>query len=333
MAARRVLRIVCTVPKWTVFFVLWYNQNMEPKINTRDFFINLGAIVALYTSVVSLLNLLFTVINTAYPQVTNGYNYFGSGSISWPVATLIIFFPIFILLMWLLEKDYRVFPEKQNSGIHRWLTYITLFIAGIAIAVDLITVLYYFLDGQELTTGFVLKVLVLLIVASGIFSYYLSDVLGKLTAKRRNVYRVVACLAVLLSIVWGFTVLGSPYTQRLYKYDEQKINDLMSINNEITNYYALNGKLPANLSDLSANYYIPLNDKETDKPYEYQKIESLKYNLCAEFNKDSFNYGNENTPKPTFYGDISWIHKAGRYCFTQTLNPNIYSKAVPAPLR
>src|SRR3990167_9574947 len=148
-----------------------YNKRMEPqtKSGARDFFINLGAIVALYTSVVSLLNLLFTIINTAYPQITNGYNYFGSGSISWPVATLIIFFPIFILLMWLLEKDYRVFPEKQNSGIHRWLTYITLFIAGIAIAVDLITVLYYFLDGQELTTGFVLKVLVLLIVASGIF--------------------------------------------------------------------------------------------------------------------------------------------------------------------
>ncbi|MGH7250038.1 MAG: DUF5671 domain-containing protein, partial [Minisyncoccia bacterium] len=124
---------------------------MEPQTKTsaKDFFINLGAIVALYTTVVSLVNLLFTVINTAYPQITSGYNYLSSQSISWPVATLIIFFPIFLLLMWLLGKDYKIHPEKQNSGIHKWLTYITLFIAGLTIAIDLITVLYYFLDGQE----------------------------------------------------------------------------------------------------------------------------------------------------------------------------------------
>src|SRR3989344_1976499 len=96
-----------------------YNKRMEPqtKSGAKDFFIN-----------------------------------FGSTSISWPVATLIIFFPIFIFLMWLLEREYRINPEKQSAGIHKWLTYITLFLAGITIAVDLITVLYFFIDGQELTT-------------------------------------------------------------------------------------------------------------------------------------------------------------------------------------
>ena len=63
--------------------------------------------MALYTLVVSLINLLFTVIDTIYPKVTAGYNYMGSSSISWPVATLIIFFPIFILLMWLMEKQIK----------------------------------------------------------------------------------------------------------------------------------------------------------------------------------------------------------------------------------
>src|SRR3989344_7649230 len=114
----------------------------QTKSSAKDFFINFGAIVALYVSVVSLINLLFTVINKSYPQVS-GYNYFGSESISWPVATLLIFFPIFIFLMWLLEKDYRINPEKQNGGIHRWLTYVTLFLAGLTMAIDLITVLYY----------------------------------------------------------------------------------------------------------------------------------------------------------------------------------------------
>lgn len=107
---------------------------MDKQSNAKDFFLNLGAIVSLYTVVYSLVDLLFTVINTAYPQINNGYDYVGSQSISWPVSILIIFFPIFVLLMWLLEKEYAAYPEKQNAGVHKWLTYITLFISGLVIA-------------------------------------------------------------------------------------------------------------------------------------------------------------------------------------------------------
>lgn len=303
----------------------------QTKTTAKDFFINLGAIVALYTLVISLLNLLFTIINTIYPQITHGYNYFGSESISWPVATLIIFFPVFILLMWLLEKEYEINPEKQSSGIHRWLTYITLFLSGLVIAIDLITVLYYFLDGQELTAGFLLKVLVLLIVVSCVFAYYISDILSKLTAKSRKIWRVVAGVIVIGSIVWGFAVLGSPATQRLYKYDEQKINELISINSEINNYYNTKGVLPRTLADITAvAYYIVIVDSQTGKPYEYEKIEETTYNLCAEFNKTSKEKDKLNSALQYPYG-VSWTHPAGRHCFEQTVNPNIYSK--PAPMR
>ncbi len=304
---------------------------METKTTAKDFFINLGAIVALYTSVVSLLNLLFTIINTAYPQINSGYNLFGSSSISWPVATMIVFFPIFLLLMWLLEKDYRIFPEKQSSGIHRWLTYITLFIAGLAIAIDLITVLYYFLDGQELTTGFILKVVVLLVVSSGIFSYYLSDVLGKLTAKSRNIYRVISGVAVLGSIILGFAILGSPSTQRMYKYDGEKVNDLMNISYGVESFYRDKGVVPQSLAEIESNtyFYGSTKDPQTQNPYKYEKTGKSTYNLCAEFNKAS-----PEVNKPDMYahpiGYKTWVHEAGQYCFEETINPNLYSK--PAPL-
>ena len=62
----------------------------------KDFFINLGASVALYTVFITLINLLFTIINRIYPQIIEGYTYSGSGTISWPVAVLVIFFPILI---------------------------------------------------------------------------------------------------------------------------------------------------------------------------------------------------------------------------------------------
>src|SRR6185369_11553174 len=107
---------------------------MEPnqtKGGAKDFFLNLGAFIALITVVVSLLNLLFTVINVAYPQITNGYNYYGgSQSISWPVAVLIIVFPIFAVLLWLLGREYDRDPSKKST-IHKWLSWITLFAAGV----------------------------------------------------------------------------------------------------------------------------------------------------------------------------------------------------------
>ena len=307
---------------------------METQTKTssaQDFIINLGAIVALYTLVYSLINLLFTIINTIYPQITNGYNYSGSASISWPVATLIIFFPIFILLMWLLEKEYIREPDRKNMGIHKWLTYITLFIAGLTMAGDLITVLYYFLDGQELTTGFLLKVLVVLIVACSIFTYYISDVRDKLTAKKRMFWRIVAGVIILGSIIWGFAVLGSPATQRLYKYDEQKVNDLMNINNEVTNYYAMKGTLPNSLTDTSTQYYIVATDTQTGRSYEYAKTGDTTYDLCAEFNKVSGSADKAIFATPP-YGSASWTHSAGHYCFAQTINPNMYSKPVPLPM-
>jgi hypothetical protein len=308
---------------------------METQIKTsggaKDFFLNLGAIVVLYTLVVSLLNLLFNIINTIYPKITNGYDYSSSASISWPVAVLIIFFPIFIFLMWLLGKEYTAEPERKNLGIHKILTYITLFVAGLTMAIDLIVVLYYFLDGQEITTGFLLKVLMVIIVAASVFIYYISDLRDRLTMKSRMFWRVFAGVFILGSIIWGFAVIGSPATQRLIKYDEQKITDLQNINNQIINYYSTKGSLPANLTDTAnGNYYIPQVDPQNQKPYEYIKTGNTTYNLCADFNKASNDNNNIARPVGSF-GDQSWIHPAGRYCFQETVNLNMfpYPKAIP----
>jgi hypothetical protein len=300
----------------------------KSKTSAKDFIVNLGAIVALGIVVENLISLLFTIINKAYP-LTTGYNYYGSNSISWPVASLIIFFPVYILLMWFLERVYSSLPEQRHMGIRKWLTYITLFFAGLAIAGDLVTVLYYFIDGQDITTGFIMKAISVLVVALGIFFYYISDSMGKLNAKSRKVWTSVALVIILGSVVWGFSVLGSPRTQQLLKYDEQRISDLQNINNEVTNYYSIKGTLPKTIKEMSnGNYYIAQLDPQNQKPYEYEKTSDTTYNLCAEFNKES-----PAVTQPNAYmrpiGYESWIHPAGRHCFTETINPNTYSKPVP----
>lgn len=299
---------------------------MEPlqnkNNNVKDFFINLGATISLYTVVGSLITLLFSVINKAYPQVINGYYY--SSSISWPVSILVIFFPIFIGLMWLLGKDYELNPESKST-IHRWLTCLTLFIAGLVLAGNLITVLYYFIDGRELTTAFLLKALVLFVITGGIFGYYISDIRGNLTPKNRNIWRIFAFIIVIGSIVWGFSVLGSPRTQRLYKYDAEKVTSLQNMVGQIEAYYGTYSKLPATAEDLkSINFYGLVLDPQTKLPYEYVKTGDLTYKVCAEFNKAS---EMDNASQAMYYGNATWNHPVGKYCFDQKVNIFMYPKA------
>jgi hypothetical protein len=319
------------------FFNNRNQNNMDPnqiksKESAKDVLLNLGAFIGLYTLITSLISLLFTVIDSAYPQITLGYDYSisASQSISWPVSVLIVFFPIFIILMWFLERQYRGEPDKQNSLAHKFLSYTTLFISGLVIAGDLVTVVYYFVDGQELTTGFLLKVLVLLVVASSLFIYFVSDLRGKLTIKSRIFWRVLAGVIILGSIIWGFSVLGSPRTQQLLKYDEQKVTDIENLYGQVENYYQIHATLPVSLSDVG--YYTVLTDPQSKQPYEYIKTNETQYQLCAEFNKASSDTNNLQEPSASLYGgQANWNHPAGHFCFTESVNSTATQVPVMQP--
>jgi len=269
--------------------------------------------------------LLFTIINYAFPKVTDSY-YF-SQSISLPVATLIIFFPIFVLLSWILEKEYKRDSDKRNLPIHKWLSYITLFFAGVALAGDLVTIIYYFLDGQEMTAGFILKFISVLVIAAMVFAYYILDSRGKTSNFSRRIWLLSASCLLLASVIWGFSVLGSPKTQRLLKYDDQKVSDLENISYQIENYYENKEVLPDLLSNLSKTnqYFVAPKDPQTNSEYEYKKTGKLSYQICANFNKASRGLENEKNIMIISRG-TSWNHPAGRYCFEKTINPNIFKK-------
>ncbi len=71
-----------------------------------------------------------------------------------------------------ISRELLSTPSGRASGIRRWLTYITLFIAAGIIIGDLISLLYRFLGG-ELTLRFILKSLVAGTIAGTLFVYYL----------------------------------------------------------------------------------------------------------------------------------------------------------------
>lgn len=299
-------------------------MNQEIKTSAKDFFLNLGVIVALYTSSIALLTLVFTVINRAYPKISGNFN--GSESISLPVSILLIFFPIFVFLVWFLEKSYKTEPEKKHLTVKKWLNYLTLFVSGVAMAIDLVMVIFYFIDGQELTTGFVMKILAVFVVTLAIFVYFISDIKEKLNSKSRKIWGAVAVVVVLSSVIWGFSVLGSPRTQRLYKYDNQKISRLEELSYRVETYYGAKSALPNSMDELkSYDSYVDMisKDLQTGKEFEYVKIDNVSYSVCADFNKESIDAGVKS-----YYSEVNWKHAAGRDCLKKTVNPNLYSKPI-----
>jgi hypothetical protein len=149
----------------------------HPYVDARDAFLYLVLFAALYMSAYHLGNLLFDIINAVLPDPAEPGDMLSRrrGSIRWSISSLIVAFPLFLYMSWLVGRDVRQDPNKRNSKVRRWLTYMTLFLAGSAIVGDGVTLLYNLLGG-EMTTRFLLKVLVVGFIAGSVFWYYLSDV-------------------------------------------------------------------------------------------------------------------------------------------------------------
>ena len=308
-------------------------NSTKQKTTPKDFFLWIGTIVALYVSAVSLLTLLFEYIDVYFQDPLQTYYDPYSGAIRFAIASLIIIFPLYLYLTRVINQEIRQSPEKKEVGVRKWLIYLTLFIAGITVIVDLIVLIHTFLGGEELTLGFILKVLSVLVVIGGVFFYYLYDLRGMWEQSKSvsQMIGVVVSALVLVAVVSGFFIIGSPQTQRLIRFDQQKIQDLSNIQWQIVNFYQQKERLPQTLAELEdplIGFILP-KDPQTKDAYEYELAGNLTFNLCADFNKESRGYGTQ-TLKPVpleslaRFGieDENWTHKAGRECFERTIDPD-----------
>ena len=59
-------------------------------------------------------------------------------------------------------------PEKLDSSVRKWLTYLALLVAAGVVVGDVIAFLAYFLRG-DLSARFVCKIAVVLVIAGGVF--------------------------------------------------------------------------------------------------------------------------------------------------------------------
>jgi len=317
---------------------------MEKTSTTpKDFFLWAGAVVALYGSIIAFLSLMFAYLDYAYPDALS---YFSSdpysGGISYAMASLLVLSPVFLSLMYFIRRTIAAEGGKRDIWVRRWAIFFTLFLAGAVMVGDLITLLMYFFNG-DVTVRFVLKVVLLLLVGAGVFMHFLADQWGYWDQYPRRALSVTAgvALIVLLTILSGFLVVGTPWQARAYRYDDQRVSDLQQIQSQIINYWQSKNALPSNLNALrdSVSGTVPPNDPQTALPYEYTITNSNTFTLCAIFNAPTQPYALDQYDRVAYTsGPIgsttpeSWYHGAGHSCYTRTIDKDLYppySKSIP----
>ena len=145
------------------------------SLSAREAFIYLLLFSTMYVVAFQFGSLLFDFINQAFPDpAASQFERFQRESIRFSVSSLIVALPVFLYMSRLTNRETALDPTKRTSPVRRWLTYLTLFSAACVLIGDVTTLIYSLLGG-ELTTRFVLKVLVVAVIAGTIFWFYVSD--------------------------------------------------------------------------------------------------------------------------------------------------------------
>ncbi len=304
----------------------------KTKTTAKDFFLCLGIGIGLYTSTISFLVLAFQITDYLFPL--SGEYLSVDGMIRSSIAALVIFFPVFLYLLKLGNDDLAAHPEKKDIWVRRWMIYLTLFLAGLAMAIDLVTLVYRFLGAEDLTLRFFLKVALVFVTALVVFRSMLADLRRTAFAVTRwmKVETIITAVVLLAAVVGGVCIIGSPAAQHAKQLDATRVSDLASIQNQIVyTQWTNKGMVPETLDALKdpiSGYTLP-TDPETHAAYEYAKLSKNSFELCATFStaSDAVANGSTRAAYPNMPENENWQHPAGHACFTRTIDPTLYKVA------
>ncbi|MEY2640948.1 MAG: hypothetical protein RL150_341 [Candidatus Parcubacteria bacterium] len=311
------------------------------KMTPKDFFLHLGVVATLYVSTVAFISFVFAVINLALPDVAAGaWVYENSrSSIAWSLSVFIIVYPVFLYLLFKVSHYLLESKERAAVSIRKWFIYLTIFLTAATLIVDGIVLLTTFLQGEQLTLRFVLKVLTIVIVALTIFWFSIKELRNTFITNPKTLTRaaVGTSLFVLVCIIVGFAYMGSPRQARLALEDAQRVQDLSYIQSEIIEYWRATETLPTSLeaiNDPIRYVQVPV-DAVTKEPYEYNVLSATSFEFCAVFatsNADSVAVMETSIPALNAFteDDTHFMHDAGRTCFTRTIDP---ARITPYPAK
>lgn len=339
-------------------------HTMETKTKAIDLFLYLGIFISLVTSVVNILEIIFTAVDKKFVDVISlSYSYdIYNDSMRMAMASLAVMFPIYLLLSWYVSKDIMKFLYKRDILVRKIMIYVALFVTVLTLIGTLVSLIYTYLGG-ELSIRFELKALAVFVTALSVFGYYFY-LLRRDYSKKTFIplgIAVVVSVVVLSSLVWSISIIGTPSEMRAKRIDSTRLSDISRIQQEVFNRFQSTDKLPVSLSELNnafQGYAVP-TDPVTKEVYRYRVIEqpTMKMNyttskkematnavfeLCATFDtirnvdergvsvpsKGGLGGGDMMYSASNYYydGDMSpfWNHDSGETCFKRIISPDMY---------
>jgi Domain of unknown function (DUF5671) len=311
-------------------------ENQAPtgeKASAKHVFLHLFVIVMLYYSTVNFLILLFQYVNYWVPDKLAATAYYqmmySTDLIRFAIASLIIVFPVFIITSRYMNKSYQQSAAIREMKTRKWLTYFTLFAAALIIIGDLVRTILTLLEG-EITLRFILKAASILLVTGIIFYYYLRDLKQEKLFIDKKIFVWIIIAMVGVTVVAGFFIIGSPKSERLRRFDYQRVMSLQEIQMQVINYWRSKEVLPVRLEDTEDKIsgFVQPTDPETGVKYEYTVKGPETFELCATFGSNSaddkvLQQGMMASPISRNEAE-SWKHGVGRTCFERTIDKELY---------
>jgi len=287
-------------------------------VSPREAYLHLLLFVSLYLVAYHTGAILFVWFDRMWPDPAfRDVADAGRDAVRFSLASLLVAFPVYLFTARVIGLSITRDPEKRNSGVRRWLTYLTLFVAACVLIGDLIGALLGLLRGA-LTQRFASKAAVVALIASWLFSHYL----GRLQRDEDDVSHPAppswlarsAGLAVALVLALGLWFSGTPAQVRRQALDRRRIEDLQGLSDAVILFHTSNHRYPATLDEMHqwnpSRGPVRTQDPVSGRHYELQIADSTTFSLCATFDApDSIGpFG--------AIADPFWRHEAGRACFT-----------------
>lgn len=293
----------------------------------RDAFLHLLAMAMLYTAAIGTGVILFQFVERLLPASGDAAGLGRSDTLRSAAAALLVSLPILAVVHRTIDCEMRSNPAARISPLYRLLAYLALLVTALVMAGDLICVIIGFLSG-DLTLRFLLKGLVILLLAGGIYLWYssdmrreesLADAPGGSSAPRPppawrewllRLGAAVACASMLAALY----AAGSPFRQRLLRLDARRIDAIKTIQRNVETHYERERALPASLDALAAapeTFPADAVDPVTQAPYRYERIDDTTYTLTATFDLAS----PPDQDRPAWDRDGFFTHGAGEQTF------------------
>lgn len=309
------------------------------RTDIKAFLLNLGIIVSLSSVYSSFLSFVFDLLNVVFPDsLDSGYSSYSlswqDSSIRWAMAMIVVGVPVYLILSWLVNRHVRTLAENSagnQTGGRKFLSSIIIFLSSATVITSLVSIVYYFFGG-EITVRFVLKSLTVLLSAGGILWYYINEIKRDPLAPSLSgkVGAVVLIAVVIVSIILGFVVIGSPMQARLLKLDQTRVSHLQNISSNVGSYWRNKYALPQTLNEMVYFSGNSPKDPVSGKDYVYKVVDQRHFSVCATFEASSqVKPGNNNN----YYGYANtgitdWTHGVGEKCFDGYLDPSVYTEPV-----